>query len=591
MTIGFFDEKIGTPGDDNITGSNLEIIYSLQGNDTLSSSLSFDSANILVGGSDSDRYQVADDSGAIVLENGNSGGDRLTATGIGFNRETSLVVTIDNRHLVGVDVESMQWVIIIDWQRPENQIELFELSDGSFTYDQIANHAQITGAVNRSWYDFEVALVMMGLSPSAIEADINTVFARAKELELPKNRPPTLINSIPNQSIDEDNFYIFQIPENTFEDPEDDPLTYSASLSDGAVLPNWLSFDPTSRTFSGTPRNEDVAQLNLEVEVTDNKNEPVSTTFILTVNNTNDQPQVANPLADQFAFEDNPFQFQVPLDTFRDDDAIFGDTLTYTASVIGGGSFPSWLSFDSNTRTFSGTPTAQDLRTIVNVRVTATDSQQASVSNDCQISVEKLSDLKLSWGTPGDDNNPGIDLRDTPQRQIVFSGAGEDLINAVPPGSITVDRLYGGSGRDRLIAGTNDRLFGGTGDDTLDANDGGGGNRLYGSDGNDMLLAGGGNNLLSGGNGGDTFWIVNGELPNNSNIVTDFDLEADIVGIAGLENVNEEDLIFTSGILGAEVSIGIPEPILVAVFLGIDADELKNSGQFQFETNLVEAFG
>jgi uncharacterized repeat protein (TIGR02059 family) len=38
-----------------------------------------------------------------------------------------------------------------------------------------------------------------------------------------------------------------------FTDPENDPLTYAATLSDGSALPTWLSFNPTTRTFSGLP--------------------------------------------------------------------------------------------------------------------------------------------------------------------------------------------------------------------------------------------------------------------------------------------------------------------------------------------------
>lgn len=41
-----------------------------------------------------------------------------------------------------------------------------------------------------------------------------------------------------------------------FVDPDDDPyitFTYSALLASGAPLPVWLSFNPLTRTFSGTP--------------------------------------------------------------------------------------------------------------------------------------------------------------------------------------------------------------------------------------------------------------------------------------------------------------------------------------------------
>ena len=39
-----------------------------------------------------------------------------------------------------------------------------------------------------------------------------------------------------------------------FSDPEGDSLNDTATLSDGAALPSWLSFAATTRTFSGTPQ-------------------------------------------------------------------------------------------------------------------------------------------------------------------------------------------------------------------------------------------------------------------------------------------------------------------------------------------------
>ncbi len=38
----------------------------------------------------------------------------------------------------------------------------------------------------------------------------------------------------------------------TFHDPQNQALSYSAKLSSGLALPSWLTFNPTSDTFSGT---------------------------------------------------------------------------------------------------------------------------------------------------------------------------------------------------------------------------------------------------------------------------------------------------------------------------------------------------
>jgi hypothetical protein len=59
-------------------------------------------------------------------------------------------------------------------------------------------------------------------------------------------------------------------------------LTYSATLGDGAALPSWLSFNATTRTFSGTPPQNFAGTLNLKVTVSDGSLS-ASDTFTLSV--------------------------------------------------------------------------------------------------------------------------------------------------------------------------------------------------------------------------------------------------------------------------------------------------------------------
>ncbi len=103
-----------------------------------------------------------------------------------------------------------------------------------------------------------------------------------------------------------------------------------------------------------------------------------------TIINVNDAPTLANAIADQSATQGQPFSFTVPANTFADAD---GETLSYTAALVdtsgelvGDGSLPSWLSFDAETGTFSGTPADGDVG-VVNVMVTATDGSSESVSD------------------------------------------------------------------------------------------------------------------------------------------------------------------------------------------------------------------
>ena len=67
-------------------------------------------------------------------------------------------------------------------------------------------------------------------------------------------------------------------------------------MADDSSLPAWLSFDPASRTFSGTPDNPDVGTVTVRVTATDPYGQSVSDNFALTVINVNDPPNVAGPV-------------------------------------------------------------------------------------------------------------------------------------------------------------------------------------------------------------------------------------------------------------------------------------------------------
>jgi len=211
------------------------------------------------------------------------------------------------------------------------------------------------------------------------------------------NDAPTLANAIGDQNATEDAAFSFTFAADTFTDVDlGDTLTYSATLADGSPLPAWLSFDPGTRTFTGTPANGDVGTLSLKVTATDSTGALVSDTFDLVIVNTNDSPTLANAIGDQNATEDTAFSFTFAADTFADVD--LGDTLTYTATLVGGAALPAWLSFDAATRTFSGSPGNDDVGTL-SITVTATDSAGAQVSDTFDLAIANVNDPALIGGT------------------------------------------------------------------------------------------------------------------------------------------------------------------------------------------------
>jgi hypothetical protein len=97
------------------------------------------------------------------------------------------------------------------------------------------------------------------------------------------NYVPYVKYQIPDQSAHVGQLFTYTVPDSTFyDDDENSTLTYYAASSTISHLPAWLSFNPQTRTFSGTPTEED---MNAYIKVTaiDNAYADVSCTFAINV--------------------------------------------------------------------------------------------------------------------------------------------------------------------------------------------------------------------------------------------------------------------------------------------------------------------
>ncbi|MCK9389194.1 MAG: putative Ig domain-containing protein, partial [Sulfuritalea sp.] len=204
------------------------------------------------------------------------------------------------------------------------------------------------------------------------------------------NDAPALKSTLTAQAATQSSTFSYTLPADAFADADPEAtLSYAATLANGNALPSWLSFDATTRRFSGTPTNGDVGIIALKVTATDAGNASANATFNLTVANVNDVPAVANVITAQTATEDSAFSFTVPANTFVDIDV--GDSLTYVATMADGSVLPSWLVFNASTRSFSGTPTNDQVGTF-SLNVTATDSAKANVSTTFNLVVANTND-------------------------------------------------------------------------------------------------------------------------------------------------------------------------------------------------------
>ncbi|MGB4115460.1 MAG: VCBS domain-containing protein [Polaromonas sp.] len=192
--------------------------------------------------------------------------------------------------------------------------------------------------------------------------------------------------------------------------------------------------------------------------VTDDDVEPLTATanLSITIAGTNDVPIVASAIATQAARENQAFGYTVPLGTFTDADN--GDALTYSAKMVDvqGNlqALPGWLSFNTATRAFTGTPGGMAGGSFEFV-VTATDLSGASASSRFAINI---SDEFAGTGATANvitGNNLNNVLNGGSLNETIIGKAGSDT-------------LYGGAGDDSLDGGTgSDLLFGDAGNDVL----------------------------------------------------------------------------------------------------------------------------
>jgi Ca2+-binding RTX toxin-like protein len=98
------------------------------------------------------------------------------------------------------------------------------------------------------------------------------------------NDAPVLAAPVADPSIEAGSEFTLALAAGTFTDVDQgDVISYSASRADGAALPDWLSFDAVSRTFSGTPAESDAGPFDVRVTATDSAGAAASDEFRITV--------------------------------------------------------------------------------------------------------------------------------------------------------------------------------------------------------------------------------------------------------------------------------------------------------------------
>jgi hypothetical protein len=250
------------------------------------------------------------------------------------------------------------------------------------------------GSALPSWLSFDASTRVLSGTPGADDAGDVSYRITAKDIagasakmdfhlkvsmaDVPVNHAPQLGTALDSLTAQEDQSFYFNVPVGTFTDADEatgDTLTYSATLASGQPLPTWLHFNGATRTFFGTPGNDNVGSLSLTLSATDRNGLTASQSLSLAVLNTNDAPMVSGQLGNPQVSVGQALSFSLPDNLFSDVDA--GDTFSWSVTRADGSALPAWLSFDAATHRLSGTPAAGDAGDMA-LRVQATDPAGAS---------------------------------------------------------------------------------------------------------------------------------------------------------------------------------------------------------------------
>ncbi len=522
------DTLMGRAGNDALYGGNGNDSYVFNigdGIDTITDSSTVAEGNKITFGQGITAQSLAFAiNGNILTINIGANGDAINL--VNFDRsevDGSLVVRTlqfaDGSQVNLTDILNIAPVVVnplLDQMAVEDSAFSFTVPAGTFsdpdTGDTLTYSATLAnGSALPSWLTFNTPTMTFSGIPA--NENVGTLSIKVKATDAAGasvssdfdltinnvNDAPVVSNPITDKTTTIDTLFTFIVPANTFSDMDaGDTLTYSATLTDGTALPDWLTFDAATMTFSGTPSSDNVGTLSLKVTATDAAGAGVHDDFELNVTDqpVNHAPVVANPITDQTTLEDEIFSFTVPANTFADVDV--GDTLTYSATLADGTALPSWLAFDAATMTFSGSPVEVGS---ISIKLTATDHYAENVSDTFDLNIQPGAAQETIYGTNKSDNIvAGSD------NNIIYALNGDDTVYA----GAGKDTIYGEEGKDVLYGESGDDvIYGDNGEDYL--NGGSGNDRIDGGNGKDFLYGGLGNDSLDGGNGNDTYLFGNAD--------------------------------------------------------------------------------
>jgi Ca2+-binding RTX toxin-like protein len=387
-----------------------------------------------------------------------------------------------------------------------------------------------------------------------------------------------------------------------------------SKIIDGSALPTWLTFNPETRTWSGTPVNENVGKLNLKLTATDKNGEAAPNTFDLEVVNVNDTPLDINLSKSSINENSSNGTIIGNLSTLDPD---LGDTHSYTLINNADGRF----TLDGN-KLLVAQGNRLDFETNKNhlIEVKATDKGGLSLTKNLTISLNDLNEPPVLTDDSVTANSSSAKViansylfsndRDPENQPLSLIGVSnvnggtvsrqQDTVSFTPATNfngtayfkytasdgvnsstatvkVEVGVTQNGSNKDDKWTGTkgddiyqglngNDILSGEAGDDAISGDNGndtltgGNGNdTLSGNNGNDELSGEAGDDVLVGDNGNDTLIgglgndTLNGGKGNDLLVFNSFNQGVDTITDF---SVKEDSLVFSAAGFGGNLVAG-----------------------------------
>lgn len=250
----------------------------------------------------------------------------------------------------------------------------------------------------------------------------------------PSNQAPQVKFALADQQVGEGTTLTYTIPSGSFADPDsDDLLTYSATLANGSALPSWLSFNASTRQFSGIAPINGSSTTSIKVIAKDRGGLIVSDVFDIFVS--------------------------VKDSTLTGSSGV--DTLTGRSGndVLNGGAGNDTLIGNAGNDRLDGGTGNDTMRGGTGNDTYVVDSTSDVITENAGEGIDSIeSSVNLTLGA----NLENLTLTGT----TAISGTGNALDNFLV-GNSAVNTLTGGAGNDRLDGkGGADKLIGGTGNDS-----------------------------------------------------------------------------------------------------------------------------